>query len=467
MAFGEKSGAPNGDQGPYLGSFAGNGGAVRLRYKGPKHLLTFGPPGANKSAGLVVPNIAHLPRSLIVIDPKGQLAAITAQQRASLGRVIVLNPFGVFADKLPHLKSAGWNPLLQLDPASPDFAGDAVSVGDALIEKSGGNGGNSKFFETSAENLVTALAMWERHANGDKADFRNIRLELASPSVFGKKASEPIAGLLHTLKQMSECDFYPLRVAGGRAYARLTDANSQSTSLQDVIDTILKELRFLDDPRMAYDMSRGAIDFGALHREITTIYLILPVHELTAQAKWLRLFVNLALRSLYKSPPTFGASLPPVMFMLDEFAHLGRLEEIVKALGASRDYSIQLWMFLQNFGQLKQHYKDEWAMFFTGAGAVTSFAPRDWETAEHLAKMCGDKQEEIRTDQTNTTGGPRGGSVAPQAIPLVRPEDLMRLERGHTLNLIEPCPWPLLARVPVYSQTPYGVGLDPNPYYRG
>jgi hypothetical protein len=49
----------------------------------------------------------------------------------------------------------------------------------------------------------------------------------------------------------------------------------------------------------------------------------------------------------------------------------------------------------------------------------------------------------------------------------VRPEDLMRLERGHTLNLIEPCPWPLLARVPVYPQTPYGAGLDPNPYYRG
>ena len=58
-------------------------------------------------------------------------------------------------------------------------------------------------------------------------------------------------------------------------------------------------------------------------------------------------------------------------------------------------------------------------------------------------------------------------STEPQAIPLVRPEDLMRLERGHTLNLIEPCPWPLLARVPVYPQTPYGAGLDPNPYYRG
>jgi type IV secretion system protein VirD4 len=73
----------------------------------------------------------------------------------------------------------------------------------------------------------------------------------------------------------------------------------------------------------------GAIDFGALHREIVTIFLILPVHELTAQAKWLRMFVNLALRGLYKSPPTSGATLPPVLFMLDEFANLGRLGEVL------------------------------------------------------------------------------------------------------------------------------------------
>jgi hypothetical protein len=47
--------------------------------------------------------------------------------------------------------------------------------------------------------------------------------------------------------------------------------------------------------------------------------------------------------------------------------------------------------------------------------------------AEHLAKMCGDKQEEISTEQTNITGGPRGGSVAPQAILLVRPDELIAL----------------------------------------
>jgi type IV secretion system protein VirD4 len=246
------------------------------------------------------------------------------------------------------------------------------------------------------------------------------------------------------------------------AYARLTDPNSKATAVQDVVETVLSSTRFLDDPRIGADMARGgAIDFGALHREICTIWPILPVHELQAQAKWSRMFVNCALRGLYKSPPTSGATLPPVLFLMEEFGHIGRLQEVVKALGAARDYSIQMAFVLQSLSQLRAHYEKEVDLFFCGSGAVSSFAPRDWQTAEQLSKMFGNRMEMVQTETNN------GGSLTPQAVPLVRPEDLMRLKWGQTVNLIEPCPWPVLADVPVYPHTPYAAGLDPNPYYRG
>jgi len=474
--IGETANAETADQGLYLGSFAGEGEPLRLRYKGEKHLLVFGPPGSSKSMGLAVPNIALLPRSMIVIDPKGQLAAITERSRAELGRTIVLNPFGVFADQWPHMESAGWNPLLQLDPKSHDFAGDAVCIADALIDRAAGGGGNSVFFENSAENLLTALIMWEcftksgkpglpviwqQYMRTDKPSLRAIREELGRPTLYDQK-KQPVSGLLHTLKCMAECDNYAIRTTGGRLYSRLTDENSKATSVQDVIETVLSGTRFLDDPRIGYDMAHGgAIDFGALHHEMTTIYLILPVHELQAQAKWLRMFVSLALRGLYKNPPTSGATLPPVLFILDEFANLGRLQEIIKALGAARDYSIQLFMVLQSLSQLKAHYEKEWPLFFAGSGAVAAFASRDFETAEQLSKLCGNREERVQTE-TNS-----GGTVTPQSIPLARPEDLMRLERGQTVNFIEPCPWPVVARAPVYAQLDFCEDLAPNPYYRG
>jgi type IV secretion system protein VirD4 len=457
--IGENSKAVHGDGGPYLGVFAGQGKPVPLRYEGPRHLLVFGPPGASKSMGLVVPNLAHLRRSMIAIDPKGQNCAITYRLRASMGRVIVWNPFNMFADDMPHLKDCGWNPLLQTDVNSDDFAGDMRSIADAIVSKSAG-GGSSKFFDISAENVLTLFLMWERLKA--KPDLNNIRLELTRPTKINDKTKEPVSGLLHTLKLMSESDVLPIRIGGGRLYSRLSDTNSTSNSMNDVIETLLKDMVFLDDPRMAFSLSRGeAIDFGALHREITTIWLILPVHELTTQAKPLRMFVNLALRGLYKKPPTSGVTLPPVLFMLDEFANLGRLEEIIKALGASRDYSIQLMMILQSLSQLKAHYEKEWELFFTGSGSITTFATRDLCTAEYLSKYYGNRLEMVQTETNN------GGSLTPQAIPLIRPEDLMRIERGQTVNLIEPCKFPVLADVPVYPLTPWAAGLDPNPYYRG
>ncbi len=289
-----------GKEGVYLGFFADKGGAITLRYKGGKHLLSFGTPGANKSTGLVVPNLAHLPRSIIVIDPKGELAAITARKRATMGRVVVLNPFDLFKDELPHLASAGWNPLLQLDPESHDFEGDAFCIADALIDKSSG-GGNSKFFENSAENLAAALVMWECFKKRDKASLRNIRADVSAPNVVDQDG-KPVSGFLSTLYQMSNSKHAAIKTAGGRLYARLANTKSEAKSAEDVIDTFMASTRFLDDPRIGADMWQGkAIPFGSLHREITTIYLILPAHELVAQAKWLRLFVNLALRELYKN----------------------------------------------------------------------------------------------------------------------------------------------------------------------
>jgi type IV secretion system protein VirD4 len=459
-------------QSPYLGFFVdpdapANAPGFDLRYHGQKHLLTFGTPGANKSMGLVVPNLATLRRSMIVIDPKGQLCAITKRAREKMGRVIVINPFGELVDVRPDMQSGGWNPLLQLDPESPDFESDARCISEAIVDRS--TDSKSDFFESSMENLWTVFAMWERRTNGSKASLRNIRSEL----------SMPIKVLLQTLKTMAESDDYAMQVAGGRAYARLTDANSQSTSMQDVIETIMKNTAFLNDQRIGTDMKiGGGIDFGDMHKQITTVYVVLPVNQLRKQAKWLRMFVNLALSDLFKAPPRV-ATLPPVLFMLDEFGNLGRLPEILNAMNIARDYRIQLWMFLQNLEQLKASYPKEWTYFFAGSGAITTFSARDWETAEHFSKLFGKREVEM-TSQNRSGGHPLTGylgknasigeSTSTHVFPLIEPEDLWRLGKGGTANFIEPCPWPVRAEAQGYwdIMSPNQLGeLDPNPYFHG
>jgi type IV secretion system protein VirD4 len=444
----------NGKEGIYLGQFCDGDEAMRLRYRQTKHVLVFGVPSSHKSVGLAIPNIANLRRSMIVVDIKGELAAVTARARAKMGKVIIVNPFDELLQGRPWLESHGWNPLLYLDPASPDFAATARTIADCIVTKS--TGGSSDFFNASAVNLLTLFIMWVVYSNTDgKPELWQVRVLLTQPTLYDKETKQPVSGLLHTLTLMSECPLAPIRAAGSRMLSRMTNSNAQSTSSEDVVDTLLKDLAaLLDDPRMCRDMSDGYIDFAAMHREITTAYLIVPLRELTNQAKALRIFVSIALRSLYANPPTNGATLPPVLFLLDEFANLGALSEVSKALTAARGYSIQLMMILQNLGQLKTHYPQEYPQFFAGSGAIVSFRPKDNDTAKYFSEMIGNKEEKVLTINAS------GESLTPQATPLVRPEDIMRLDQAETISLIDGCKWPIAARAPVYVELDIAQGLD-------
>lgn len=445
-------------------------GRVALRYPGEKHLIFFGPTGSGKSMSVIVPNAQCLRRSMIIIDPKGDVTAITARRRKAIGdKVIVLNPFGMFTKKRRWMKSAGWNPLLHLKDDKPNFASLAMCIADAIVEELGGAGNsNSAFFDRSAKNFVQALVMWERINNPDAPNLRNVPQLFSEPATYDPETKALTGGFLFTLKRMAVCKNDVIREAANDVLERLEDKNSQSTSVRDTILTLKSHFAFLRDDRIVDDMVGGeAIDFGALHRKITTIYVVLPVGEMREQAKWLRIFVNLALRNLYKSAPTDDKppTLPPVLFMLDEFGNLGRLEEVVKALNMARSSRVQLIFFLQNMGQLTspRAYKDELGSFTSGVGATVTFktGALDLETAEHLAKAIGNQEARVQTEAQG------GGSVRPEAIPLKRAEDIARLDPGTTLNIIEPCPWPIRANVPVYVDTHLKEGLDPNPTYFG
>jgi type IV secretion system protein VirD4 len=80
-----------------------------MRYDGPAHLLTLAPTRAGKGVGTVIPNLLTVPRSVLVIDPKGENAKIAGEARKRFGAVHILDPFGVTGRP-----SSAYNPLGRL-----------------------------------------------------------------------------------------------------------------------------------------------------------------------------------------------------------------------------------------------------------------------------------------------------------------------------------------------------------------
>lgn len=437
----------------YLGRFFDKGhGQGEVGYPGRVHLLTVGPAGSGKGTGLIVPNLATLRRSILIIDPKGEAAAITARKRAQYGPVVIINPFNVFVKARPYLKSDGFNPLGALDPSGEDFTDDCAGIAEALVKEQIGKDG--AFFTSSAQDLLTALIMHEKMKRGDRASLANVRRMLTEPYLATKETG-PV-GLLRTIIEISRSKCPPLQSKAGRF---LQEANSN----KDIISTAISETRFLDSAAMQRDLCGADIDWEVMKHQVATVYVILPADRMETHANYMRLVVSSALRALLRSPP--GKRLPPVLFMLDEFAQLGHLPPIENAMGIARGYGVQLWPFLQDLNQLKALYKDRWQSFLGNAAAITAFAPRDLFTAQHLSQRLGNKTIIVESENNREGDTGLGHGRSPQGVPLFRPEQLMEMPARQMLCSINSVHKAFMAKAVAYPETDFAVDLDPNPYH--
>ncbi len=414
----------------YLGRYldlAKSTPGTELNYDGERHLLLFGPNGSGKGTRLLVSNLLRLrDRSIVVIDPKGELTAITAAYRRSLGEVVVLNPFNVL-----DLGGAGFNPLASLDPDVSTFVDDASGVGEALIKIED----KDPHWSESAQSLLVALLMWEvREARreGRVPLLENVRRMLTEPSEYerGDDGKNRLAkGLRVTAAKMAAMGGFEIESLVGR-FLRDSD---EIASIQSTAD---RQTNWMLSPLMRANMAKNDIDFGDLKKRPITVYLILPAERMRTHSVWLRLVIVSALRALYKPGGL------RTLFMLDEFAQLGHLAPIEDAFGLVRGYGVQLWPVLQDLNQLKALYKDRWETFVGNAGVVQGFAPNDLTTAEWMSRRAGDTTVAAagfnRGDAQSSAGHgsmsqSTGLSYSQARRPLFLPQELMDFREGSGL----------------------------------
>jgi type IV secretion system protein VirD4 len=117
-----------------------------------RHVVTVAGARSGKSSTVLIPNLLRYPGSVIVLDPKGELARACAAHRARMGqRVFVLDPFGETG-----LPAGSHNPFAELGHGRAEHvAADAAQLADALII------GNPRdpHWTDSAKNLVRGIAL--------------------------------------------------------------------------------------------------------------------------------------------------------------------------------------------------------------------------------------------------------------------------------------------------------------------
>jgi type IV secretion system protein VirD4 len=439
---------------PHEGIYCGKFKKSSVFYNGDRHIITVGPTRKGKDTGLLVPNLAHLKRrSVFVIDPKGELAAITAAYRRKLGPVIIINPFGVLG-----LKSDGFNPLADpsFHPGETSFFANAMGLSEAMIK----NDPHGPHWTESARALVSCAIMrakwFEMEGKTPQATIGHVNAMLTAPHTSDKESAVTLQKIMQEIAKHPDEQM-------ARLAPRFIPDNKEVLS---VIATALGQTKFLNDRTLVADMDKHPtvsgkpFGFEMMKRQVITVYVILPDDMILTHAVWLRMVIASALNSLKRSGP---GRVRPVL-MLNEVGNLGRLEPLESGMGMAAGKGITIWTIWQSLAQMKTIYDIGFETFISGAGVFNAFGANDQETADYVSTRLGSRTEVVRSYSANDKDSAAGKSDTPTGFPLLHPSDVMALKNRKLLSWIEPSSVPFELDAPGYWDL--GLrGMEANPYY--
>jgi type IV secretion system protein VirD4 len=398
-----------------------------IEYQGDGHIDLIAPTRSGKGRDLLIPTLLTYPASCLIIDPKGQLCAVTRKQREKFGRVLVLNPFNILPDELGP--SVRYNPMATLDPDSIGFGADCDAMAEAIVTY---DGKGESHWPESAQILISGIVM-RLASDPDYATRRNLAFMrdrvTKNPYRFAAEVCE--------IANAAERDGGDLDPVVGLVHERLARFGAPDAHLNkevgSIVSTANTQTRFLGNRAIAESVSGSDFLFRDLKREPMTIYLVLPTRYLITASKWFRLVMASALSELLQEPEP-GEDVP-VLAVVDECYQLGTLNILRDAMSLAAGYGLQLFCVFQDLNQIKERYGETYQTFLANADVQLYFAPRETPTAEYLSKLSGLREVRVRQEslreisQKEAEGGYSGVNLSWSRTkePLLHPHEIMKL----------------------------------------
>ncbi|MGO6754547.1 type IV secretory system conjugative DNA transfer family protein [Rhizobium ruizarguesonis] len=420
------------------------GSAHLLRYDGPAHLLTMAPTRSGKGVGTIIPNLLTADRSIICIDPKGENAQIAGDARENFGPVHILDPFGITGKA-----TAAFNPMDGFNPAGIDVAEDVATLADALVFDEPGLSGDAHWNE-EAKALIAGLLL---HVLASQPDDRRTLTMLRHYLTMAPAAFQ---NLLHEMQGNDA-------INGLIARAANRHLGKSDREASGVLSAAQRHTHFLDSPRMTEVLSRSDFRFSDLKAGKATVFLVLPPDRLAAYSRWLRLLIAQSLTEMARTAPSPHPSAPPVLYLLDEFAALGHLAPIERAMGLMAGYGVQLWPIIQDIHQLRATYGQRAGTFLSNAGVLQVFGVNDHDSARLVSDLLGQETVVFNTAARALDSEKTGLSFAEQHVarPLLTPDEVRNMHAETELLFIAG-QRPIVATKLRYYADPEFVGLFVN-----
>ena len=387
-----------------------------------RHVLIASGSRSGKGVSVLIPNLCLWPGSVVVIDPKGENAMVTARRRGrgsaychGMGQVVrLLDPFKTVQTQYDDFEDlrATFNPLDLIKPDRDEAIDDASRITEALIvsEQS-----KEPFWDDSAKGLMKAIILhvtsWPEFQPEDRTLITVRRLLMEGDQqtrallrLQAEEADIP-PGLLLLFEQMQRNPaFGGLVASAGERFAHMETTSPRT--LASIVQVACTNTEFIDSPAMRRCLGGSAFALEELKTDANgqSLYICLPQRYMETHFRWLRMMTALVVTEMERVPfrPASGA---PVLMVLDEFASLKRMKTIENAAAQIAGFGVKMMIVAQTLPQLKDIYRDNWETFVANAGVKLFFGNDDHFTRDYASKLIGDCEVFRRSESRSNTRG--------------------------------------------------------------
>ena len=475
------------------------GHKLKIHFTPDSHTLIVGATGTGKTAAFIEPALQILPSlknkpSFFITDAKGELYSHHSLKLKELGYELCL------LDLTEPYKSIQWNPLeiiydnwqkqlhleeeilkhtndpiknypnfIKVGDISTDewyeFDGKAfATLKDALLEV---EVNKSKLRDECFENIDDISAAictienekeksWEQGARDYFKAVLIAMLEDSENESLGMTKERYNFFNAYKIAMNKEDDFEVVKqYFNGRSplsktrqlSANITQTNAKTTR-DGYMSTLNTKLSMFADNGISFLTSKNNVDFYNMDEKPTAFFIKIPDERATRYSlasvcisQAYKQFVAKARANERTNSDKMAHLKRPVLYLMDEFANLPKVNELEKIITVARSRWIYLNMVIQSYSQLQNVYGKEVADIVRGNCRATIYlGTPDLLTRKEFSEELGSYTIETSSKSTPDKKGKDGGgattSTQLQTVPLVYPSDLDKIPLGDNITKI-------------------------------
>ena len=385
---------------------------------GYQHALLFAPTGSGKGVGFVIPNLLYWQDSVFVHDIKLENYELTSGWRQKMGQeVYCWNPAN--PDGITHC----YNPIDWISDKPGQMVDDVQKIANLIMPE-------KEFWNNEARSLFVGVVLYLVAAKDKIKSFGEVVRTMRSDDVVYN-----LAVVLDTLGN----DIHPVAYMNIAAFLQKADKERSG-----VISTMNSNLELWANPLI--DTATASSDFNVMEfkKKLTTVYVGLTPDNLQRLQPLMQVFYQQCTEFLSRKMP--GPDEPyGVMFMMDEFPTLGKMEQFMSGIAYFRGYHVRLFLIIQDTEQLKGIYEEHGMnSFLSNTTYRITFAANNVETANLISQLVGNKTvEQVSTSKPkflDFNPASRSLNVSHTQRALLLPQEVIGLPRDEQIILIESSP---------------------------